>query len=152
LRDALDHIRCARHVELAASEIIEEEQWFRALYQDVIDAHRDQIDTDGVVLVEHESQFELGTDAIGAGYQNRLLVLLADFEHRAETAKAAHDAFTHGALGKRLDRFDQRIASIDVYTGITIGKRSIGSGAHDLNKGQLNDSGHRLGSLRSDAA
>ena len=40
----------------------------------------------------------------------------------AETADAAHDAFAHGALGKWLDRFDQGVASIDIDTGIAVGK------------------------------
>ena len=36
------------------------------------------------------------------------------------TADPAHDAFAHGALGKRLDRFDQGVAGIDIDTGIVI--------------------------------
>ena len=38
-------------IELAAGEIIEEEQRFGAKHQNVIDAHRDQILADGIVTI-----------------------------------------------------------------------------------------------------
>ena len=64
-------------VELAAGEVVEEEQRLGALHQDVVDAHRDQVDADGVVPVEREGELELGADAVGAGDQDRLAVALA---------------------------------------------------------------------------
>jgi hypothetical protein len=76
-------------VELAGGEIVEEEHRLGALHQDVVDAHRDQVDADGVVAVELEGQLELGADAVGAGHQHRLLVFLRDLEQRAEAADAA---------------------------------------------------------------
>ena len=120
LRNALDDGGRRRHIEFAAGEIIEEKQWLGTLHQDVVDAHGDQVDADGVVPVQMEGQTQLGADTIGAGDQDRLLEFLADFEQRAKTTEAAHDALAHGALGKWLDRLDQRIAGIDVDTGIAV--------------------------------
>ena len=47
--DALDHVGGGVDVELAAGEVVEEEQRLGALHQDVVDAHRHQVDADGVV-------------------------------------------------------------------------------------------------------
>src|SRR5471032_1012900 len=59
-------------------------------------------------------------------------LLLADLEHRAETAQPAHHALAHGALGKRLDRFDQGIARIDIDAGIAVGQGNIRSWVHGV--------------------
>ena len=131
-RHALDDSGRGGHVELAAGEIIEEKQRLGALHQDVIDAHRDQVDADRVVPVQLERQLQLGAHAVGARHQHRLLVFLADFKQRAEAADAAHHAFAHRALGKRLDRFDQRIAGIDIDTGIAVRKGDIGRLIHGV--------------------
>ena len=84
--------------------------------------------------VQVKSQFQLGTDAVRAGHQHRLLVLLADFEQGAEATDPAQHALAHGTFGKWLDRFDQGIAGIDVNTGIAVGKGDVGSGTHDRNR------------------
>jgi hypothetical protein len=98
-----DHGGRGIHVEPAAGEVIEEEQRFGALHQDVIDAHRHQVLADGVVAVPLEGQLELGADAVGAGHQHRLAELLRDLEQRAETADAGQHFLAHGALGEGLD-------------------------------------------------
>jgi hypothetical protein len=109
-------------------EVVEEEQRLGALHEDVVDAHRHQILAHGVVAVELERQLELGAHAVGARNQHRLLVLLRQLEQRAETADAGHHAFAHGALGKRLDPVDQRVAGFDVNTGIAVGKACLAGG------------------------
>ena len=106
LGDALDDVGGDGHVQLAASEVVEEEQRFGALHQDVVDAHGDQVDADRVMAVQFERQAQFRAHAVGARDQDRFLVLLADFKHGAKTAQAAHHAFAQGALGKRLDCFD----------------------------------------------
>jgi hypothetical protein len=118
-------------IELAAGEVVEEEQRFGTEDQDVIDAHRDQILTDRIVSVQLESQAQLGTDAIRAGNQDRLLVALRHFEQRAEAADTAEHAFAQRLLGHRLDTVDKGIARIDIDAGITVGKGSV------LGHGQL---------------
>ena len=78
--------------------------------------------------VQMKGQLQLGADAVGAGHQHRLLVLLADLEQRAESADAGQHAFTHRAFCKWLDRLDEGIAGIDIDACITIrkGNRRIG--------------------------
>ncbi len=122
MRDALDDFGGGGHIEFAAGEIIEEKQWLGALHQNVVDAHADQVYSYSIVSVEFKSQFQLGADAVGAGDEHGFLVLFGDFHQAAETADAGEHFGAHGAFGIRLDVFDQLVAGIDIYPGITVGK------------------------------
>ena len=124
--DAANHSRSRVHVELAAGEVVEEKQRFGALHQHVVDAHRHQVDADGVVHVPLESQFQLGADAVGAADQHRLFVALGHLEQRAEAAYAGQHAFAHGFFGQWLDAFDQGIAGVDVNAGVFVAQRGGG--------------------------
>ena len=44
LGDALHYLRRDGHVELAATVVVEEVQWFRALHEQVVHRHRDEVD------------------------------------------------------------------------------------------------------------
>ena len=121
-RDALDDFGGGIHIELAAGEIIEEEQRLRALHQDVVDAHADQVDADRVVAIQFEGELEFGADAVGAGHQHRFAVFFGDLHQRAEAADAVEHFRAHRALGKRFDVFDQAVARVDVHTCISVGK------------------------------
>ena len=65
-RNALHNLGGGCHVELSAGEVVKKEQWFGTLHQDVVHAHRDQIDTDRIVSVQLKRELELGADAVGA--------------------------------------------------------------------------------------
>jgi hypothetical protein len=73
-------------------------------------------------LFELEGELELGADAVGAGDQHRLLVLLRQLEQRAEAADAGQHLGAHGALGEGLDALDERVAGVDVDAGVAIGE------------------------------
>ena len=60
-------------IELAAGEIVEEEQRFGALHDEVVDRHRDQVDADAVMQAGLDRDLELGADAVGGGDQDRVL-------------------------------------------------------------------------------
>ena len=86
--DALDDVGGDADVEALADEVVEEEQRLGALHQDVVDAHRDEIDADRVVPVERERELQLRADAVGAGDEHRLAVALRQLDQRAESADA----------------------------------------------------------------
>ncbi len=109
-----------RHVERLADVVVEKEQRLGTLDQDVVDAHRDQVDADRVVLVHRECELELGADAVGPGDQHRFAVALRQLDQRTKTADAGQDLGTQRALGKWLDRLDQPVAGIDVDTRVAI--------------------------------
>ncbi len=135
--DALDHQRRGGDVEPPAGEIVEEEQRLRALHEDVVGAHRDQVDADGVVPVERERELELGADAVGAGDQHRLAEALADLDQRAEAADAGEHLGAHRPLGERLDALDQRVAGVDVDARLAVRQRSRGWGDGGEEGGRL---------------
>jgi hypothetical protein len=74
VRDRGDDALGDSALELAGREIIEEEQRLGALDDEVVDAHRDQIDTDAVMAVEVDRELQLGADAIIGGDQQRIAI------------------------------------------------------------------------------
>ena len=88
--------------------------------EDVIHAHRHQIDADRVVPPQREGELELGADAIRTGDEQRLAITLGQFDQRAEPADARQHLRAQGTFCERLDRFDQRFACIDVDAGPAI--------------------------------
>ncbi len=120
--DALQHVGGDVDVEALAHEVVEEEERLGALHQDVVDAHRDEIDADRVVPVEREGELQLRADAVGAGDQHRLPVALRKLDQRAEAADAGEHFGPHRPGGERLDALDERVAGVDVDAGVAIGK------------------------------
>ena len=72
--DAGDDWRAGRDVELAGREVVEEEERLGALHDQVVDAHRDEVDADRVVLAGVDRDLELGADAVGGGDQDRVAI------------------------------------------------------------------------------
>ena len=62
--------RAGRRVELAGGEIVEEEQRLGALHDDVVDAHRDEVDADRVENAALDRDLDLGADAVVGGDQD----------------------------------------------------------------------------------
>src|SRR5690606_28228772 len=107
--DAADHGRGGVDIELAGREIVEEEQRFGGLHEDVVDAHADQVDADRVVAAELLGEPELGADAVGAGYEHGFAPARTEVEQPAEAAESGHDLGPERAFDVRLDALDQRV-------------------------------------------
>ena len=76
------------HIELAAGEIVEEEQRLGALGEQVVDAHGDEIDADGGMQAGVDGNLELGADAVVGGNEDRVLEAGGlEIEQRAEAAE-----------------------------------------------------------------
>ena len=93
LRDAI--------VELPGGEVVEEEQRFGPLHDQVVDAHRNEIDADSIMPVMIDRQFDLCADAIIGGHQQRIVIPRR--LRIEEPAKATDFGVSAGAGG----RFDQ---------------------------------------------
>ncbi len=106
----------------AGRVIVEEEQRLGALDENVVDAHRDQVDADGVVAREREGEHQLRPHAVGAGDQDGVAKALADFHQTAKAADAGEHLGAHRALGEWLDALDQRIAGVDVHPRVAVGQ------------------------------
>ncbi len=113
--DAADDLLRHGRRETSGREIVEEEQRLRALDQDVVDAVVHQISADGVVLIHHERDLELGADAVGARDQHRLPVAVAvEAEQAAERSDFGEHAWREGAARQRPDPPDRLVARVDV--------------------------------------
>ena len=99
------------------------------MHQHIVDAHRDQVNADGVVHLPFEGQLELGAHAVGTAHQYRLAIALGHLKQRAKAANAGQHALAHGSFGQRLDAFDQRITGVDIDPRVFVGKGSGGRSA-----------------------
>ena len=120
LGDTFNDVGSAGDIEFAAGEIVKEEQRFCALNQNVVDAHCNEVDADGVVFVPVEGEFELGAYAVSAADEHGIFVFFADFDQCAEAAQITQHFGTHGAFGKRFDVFDQLVACVDVHACVAV--------------------------------
>jgi hypothetical protein len=72
LGDARDDTQGDLYRQVSGCVVVEEEQRLRALHDHVIDAHRNQVDSDAIVPARVDRKSQLGADAVGAGHQHRL--------------------------------------------------------------------------------
>ena len=103
--DAGDDFRHGFGLQLADRDVVEEEQRLSAGGEDVVDAHGDQIDADGVVLARHLRQLDLRSHAIGSRHEDRIGHLLRDFdrEQAAESADVAANLVAIRTMNRILD-------------------------------------------------
>ena len=124
---AFDDSRRVIYVQLARRKIIEKEQRLSALTNQVVDAHRDQIDTDAADFARVGGNAQLGPDAIGCGDKNGIVIPGSlEIEQRAKPAQTGHCAGPRRSGGRRLDPIDKRIACIDVDAGFGISQAVLG--------------------------
>ena len=110
LGDAADDRRALLGIELAGGEIVEEKQRFRALDDDVVDAHGDEIDADRVMVPGIDGDLQLGADAVIGGDQHRIgKARRLEVEQTAETADLAIGARPARRAHQRLDLLDHRL-------------------------------------------
>ncbi len=123
--DALDDIQRDFLFELAAADVIEKEHWTRRVADDVVDAHRDAVDADGVVTAGLKRNHQLGADAIGARDQHRRAHLAGAVEsdQRAEAADAADDVCAGCGLRNRAEERNQALLQRDIDAGLFVGHR-----------------------------
>ena len=118
--DALGHV----DGQLAGRVIVEEEQRLRALHDDVVGAHRDQVLADPVVQAGVDREPKLGADAVRARNQHGALPASRGISIMAP--KPPMPASTSGRMRAghaRLDALDEFFAGVDVDAGIPVGQR-----------------------------
>ena len=121
LGDAGDDRGGRLRIELAAGEIVEKEQRFRALHDEVVDRHRDEVDADAVMQPGLDRDLDLGADAIGRRDQHRILETGGlEVEQAAESADFGVGAGARGGAHHRLDQVDQAIAGVDIDARIRV--------------------------------
>ena len=67
-----------RRLVVRHRHVVQEEERFCSCAEQVVDAHRHQIDANGVVDAGCHRQLEFGADAVGAGDKQRIVVLAGE--------------------------------------------------------------------------
>ena len=122
------------HVEPAGGKVVEEEHRLRAVGDDVVHAHRHEVDPDGVVPIPCDCEFDLRADTVGAGDQHGVPIAVERrLEQRAEAAKPGDDAPARGVVRDPANALHEIVAAIDIDTGIAVTQRFAGrNGSLDL--------------------
>ncbi len=124
LGDAGDDAFRDVHREASGRVVVEEEEGLRALDDDVVRAHGDEVLADAVVQSGVDREPQLGADAVGAGDQDRPApAALGDLDHRAEAADAGQHFRPMRTRDARLDALDEFLAGVDVDAGIPVSQR-----------------------------
>ena len=127
LGDAGDDGRAGGDLELAAGEIVEEEERLGPLHDQVVHAHRDEIDADAVMLVGGDRELQFRADPVGGRHQDGIAVSgRFRIEEGPEAAEGRRGAAAHGRARQGLDGLDQRIAGVDVDPGGFVGQAVYG--------------------------
>src|SRR3989454_3673668 len=116
--DNLDLLR----IEPTDGDVVEEIEGFGPVDEDVVHAHRDQVDADGVMAAGQERDLELRSHAVGGRNQDGLAVLRW---HADEARKAPEPADHLGAARRARQRRDTAyrvLARVDIDTGLAVGK------------------------------
>ena len=134
--DAADDVGDALGEDLAARDVVGHEERLRADDDDVVDDHADEVEPDGVVLVDGLGDRDLRADAVGARREERLRVRAerGGVEQPGEPADAADHLGTVRAPDRGLHELDREVArgrvdpggGIGVHGGVARG-RSHGS-------------------------
>src|SRR5690606_3700434 len=95
-------------------------------YNQIVDTHGDQVNTDSVVLAKLHGQAQFGAYTVGAGDDNRFTVTCRNLAQGSKTAQSRHYFRPPGAAGNPLTTFDEGFARIHITTGVFITSRWSG--------------------------
>ncbi len=114
VRDAGNDRRDPLGVQLAARDVVLQEQRLGAAGDQVVDHHGDQVDTDGVVDVQRLRDRGLRADPVRRRREHRLPELVdRQLEQRGEATDSTHHLWSVGFLGVRLHPVDGLLAGGD---------------------------------------
>ena len=100
---------------LAASDVIKEEEGARAAADDVVYAHSNGIDSDGIMLVHKDRELDLGTAAVGARNEHGLFHTCdGETEAAAEAADVVEATLVFGACDMFFHKLDSAVAGCDI--------------------------------------
>ncbi len=129
LGHADDHLRQRPRFQTPRAEVIQKEERLGTERQNVVDAHRDTVLTDGAIAAGIDGDAQFRPDAVRAGYQERVPVIaledsfiVIEAEDAGKMAVLVRDARTVGPLDGRLDLLDECVAGLDVHTGVLVGE------------------------------
>src|SRR5262245_22006298 len=126
MADAFNYGGCGFRLKFPAGVIIKKEEGLGALHHEVIHAHCDQINANGVVAGGFDRNLELGADFVGCRDQYRVAVANPlEIEQSAKSADFSICSRTGGGADQGLDQLHHPIAGIDINTGLRVSKTAL---------------------------
>ena len=120
--DAADEFGDTLRDDSPDGDVVLQEQRLGTADDEVVDDHRDQVEADGVVLVECLSDGELGAHTVRGRREQRLLVVTLEREQTRESAETTENLGTAGPLGQGSEEFHRPIACGDVHSCGGVGR------------------------------
>ena len=112
---------------MSRAEIVEKKQRFGTGDDQIVHAHRHEVDADRPVAAGLDGDAQLGADAVGRRDQDRIAVAgFGQVEQAAEAADPAHRAGPGGRFRHRRDPVDQLVAGRDIDSGFLVAFGSVG--------------------------
>ena len=116
-RDRADQLGHPLGDDVTDRDVVEERKRLRAAADDVVDAHRDEVDADGVVTVERPGDRGLRAHSVGRGHEERLAIAGRDRDGAPEAAEPADDLRPAGRLDVGAHQVHCPFAGRDVDAG-----------------------------------
>ncbi len=108
-------------VDMVDGDVVEEEEGLGALDDEVVDIHRDEVDSDGVVFVHLDGEVDLGSYAVGACNEDGVgvvvfeeLFVVVEAEESCESSGVVDDSLAVGPAEEGTDGSDELVAGFDV--------------------------------------
>jgi hypothetical protein len=100
------------------------------LHDEIVDAHGDQIDADGSVVLGVDGDLQLRSDAVGGGDEQRVGKAGGlGIEESAEAAERGVGPAPRGGARQGRDGFDEGVAGIDVDARVLVSPAANGTPA-----------------------
>ena len=123
--EAFDDLLEDGGLELAAGQVVEEEERRGTLDGDVVDAVVDEVGADGGVDAELEGELELGADTVSRADEDGILPLAAvERVKRSKAADPGQDVAVERGGGEGFDAVLGTVTGGDVHTGIGVTDRT----------------------------
>src|SRR5262249_1627415 len=128
----------ARH-DTADPDVVEEDQRLRPVDEEVVDAHRDQVDPDGVVTPGEERHPELGADTVGRRHEDGIAVSPGRPKEARDRADVAECLGAIGRARPRREPPDCLLAGADIDPSAPVAEAAP-DGVTDLRAGPAHSS------------
>ena len=121
LCDAVNDAGRAVHVQFTCREIVEEEQRLCTLTYEVVHAHCNEVDANGINVARINRDAEFRANPVGSRNEDRILISRTlEVEQSTKTAQTRHNTRTGRAFRGRFDPFNKRIACVDIHTRVCV--------------------------------
>ena len=128
LRNSRNNSGSEIRFDLAHGQIIEKEQGGRTMAYQVVDAHRDKIDTDAGDVVGLDGDAQLGANSIGSGYQDRVCkTRLLEVEEPCESADLGNRSGPSRFRSEGSNVVGQGVPGLDIDSCVLVGQWHDGS-------------------------